>query len=122
MGILKNRPFVLRDIMTFLVLEMLSGLEVDGVSQILTLFKNVADGRRTPAVNIFESLVFVHALAMLCKVSRRNEYLFFFQLVGDLIRTVAVNRHSKDTLHNLGGFGVNQPLVSLFIPEVAVND
>ena len=122
MGILKNRPLVLRDIVAFLILEMLSGLEVDGVSQILTLFQNVADGGRTPAVHIFESLVFVHALAMLCKVSGRNEYLFFFQFVGDLIRTVAVNRHGKDTLHNLGGFGVNQPLVSLLIPEIAVND
>ena len=38
-------------------LEVLSGLEIDGVSQILTLFKNVADGGRTPAVHIFESLV-----------------------------------------------------------------
>ena len=36
MGILKNRPFVLRDIMAFLVLEVLSSLEVDGVSQIFT--------------------------------------------------------------------------------------
>ena len=63
MGILENCPFVLRDIMAFLVLEVLSGLEVDGVSQIFTLFKNVADGGRTPAVHIFESLVFVHALA-----------------------------------------------------------
>ena len=44
--------------MAFLILEMLSGLEIDGVSQILTLIKNVADGGRTPAVNIFESLVF----------------------------------------------------------------
>ena len=43
--------------MTFLVLEVLSGLEIDGVSQIFTLFKNVADGGRTPAVHIFESLV-----------------------------------------------------------------
>ena len=41
--ILKNRPFVLRDIMAFLVLEVLSGLEIDSVSQIFTLFKNVAD-------------------------------------------------------------------------------
>ena len=62
--ILKNRPFVLRDIMAFLVLEVLSGLEVDGVSQIFTLFKNVADGGRTPAVHIFEGLIFVHALAV----------------------------------------------------------
>ena len=29
MGILENRPFVLRDIMAFLVLEVLSSLEVD---------------------------------------------------------------------------------------------
>ena len=107
MSILENCPFVLRDIMAFLVVAVLSCLEIDGVSQIFTLVKNVADGRRTPAVHIFESLVLVHALAMLCKVSGRNEYLFFFQLVGDLIRTVAVNRHGKDTLHHFCGFGVN---------------
>ena len=41
MGILENYPFVLRDIMAFLVLEVLSGLEVDGVSQIFTLFRCV---------------------------------------------------------------------------------
>ena len=50
--------------MAFLVLEVLSGLEVDGVSQIFTLFTNVADGGRTPTVHILESLVFVHALAV----------------------------------------------------------
>ncbi|MBT2146229.1 hypothetical protein KKZ20_16570 [Clostridioides difficile] len=81
--------------MAFLVLEVLSGLEIDGVSQIFTLFKNVADGGRTPAVHIFESLVFVHALAVLGKVSGRNEDFFFFQFAGDLIRTVALNRHGK---------------------------
>ncbi len=32
MGILKDRPFVLRNIMAFLVLKVLSGLEIDGVS------------------------------------------------------------------------------------------
>ena len=42
--ILKNRPFVLRDIMAFLVLEVLSGLEIDGVSQIFTLFTGSAPG------------------------------------------------------------------------------
>ena len=45
--------------------DRLSSLEVDGVSQIFTLFKNVADGGRTPAVHIFESLVFIHTLAVL---------------------------------------------------------
>ena len=82
--------------MAFLVLEVLSGLEIDGVSQIFTLFKNVADGGRTPAVHIFESLILVHALAVLGKVGGRNEDFFFFQLAGDLIRTVALNRHGKD--------------------------
>ena len=122
MGILENCPFVLRDIMAFFVLEVLSGLEIDGVSQILTLFKNVADGGRTPAVHIFESLILVHALAVLGKVSGRNEDFFFFQLAGDLIRTVALNRHDKDALDHISGFGVNQPLVSGFVPEIAVND
>ena len=92
------------------------------MSQILTLIKNVADGGRTPAVHIFESLILVHALAVLGKVSGRNEDFFFFQLAGDLIRTVAVNRHGKDALDHISGFGVNQPLVSGFVPEIAVND
>lgn len=108
--------------MAFLVLEVLSGLEIDGVSQIFTLFKKVADGGRTPAVHIFESLILVHALAVLGKVSGRNENFFFFQLAGDLIRTVALNRHGKDALDHISGFGVNQPLVSGFVPEIAVND
>ena len=59
MGIFENRPFVLRDIMAFLVLEVLSSLEVDGVSQIFTLFKNVADGGRTPAVRMVVRICFV---------------------------------------------------------------
>ena len=62
-----------------------TSLEVDGVSQIFTLFKNVADGGRTPAVHIFEGLIFVHALAVPGKVSGRHEDFFFFQLAGDLI-------------------------------------
>ena len=65
--------------MAFLVLEVLSGLEIDGVSQIFTLFKKVADGGSTPAVHIFESLILVHALAVLGKVSGRNEDFFVFQ-------------------------------------------
>ena len=76
-GILENRPLVLRDIMTFLVLEMLSGLEIDGVSQIFTLFQNVADGGRTPAVLVLELLVLVHTLTMPGKVGRRNKDSFF---------------------------------------------
>ena len=45
MGILKDRPLVLRNIVAFLVLKVLAGLEIDGVPQILSLFQNVHDGR-----------------------------------------------------------------------------
>ena len=50
MSILENCPFVLRDIMAFLVLEVLSGLEVDGVSQIDFIIKNSRDGSVVPSV------------------------------------------------------------------------
>ena len=42
MGILKNCPFVLRDIMAFLVLEVLAGLEVDGTPLIAVQLMGVA--------------------------------------------------------------------------------
>ena len=72
-------------------------------------FKNVADGGRTPAVHIFESLILVHSLAVLGKVSGRNEDFFFFQLAGDLIRTVALNRHGKDALDHLSLIHISEP-------------
>ena len=117
-GILENRPFVLRDIMAFLVLKVLSGLEIDGMTEIFTLVQQIDDSGRTPTVHILESLVFVHALVMLCKVGRGNEYLVLGQLLCNLIRSVAVNRHSKNTLDNLGGVFINNPLVSRLIPEI----
>ena len=45
MGILKDRPLVLRNIVAFLVLKVLAGLKIDGVPQILSFFQNVHDGR-----------------------------------------------------------------------------
>ncbi len=36
------------------------------------------------------------------------------KLAGDLIRTVALNRHGKDALDHFSGFVVYQPLVSGF--------
>ena len=76
MGIFKNRPFVLRHIMAFLVLKMLACFEIDRMPQILTLFKDFYNGRSTPAVHIFESLIFVHTLSKLCKVSRGYQDFF----------------------------------------------
>ena len=56
--------------------------------------------------SIFEGLICVHALAVPGKGSGRNEDFFFFQLAGDLIRTVAVTGSSpKGSVHiyNLDG-------------------
>ena len=78
----------LRQHVPVLSLKCFRGLKVNGVSQILPLFQNIDDGGGTPAIYIFEGLILVHALAMLCKVTGQNEDFFFFQLAGDLIRKI----------------------------------
>ena len=40
MGIFKNRPLALIDIVAFLVFEVLAGFEIDGMPQILPLFQD----------------------------------------------------------------------------------
>lgn len=59
--------------MTFLVLKVLSGLEVDCMTEIFSLVQNVYYGGRTPSVNILESLALVHALIVRCQISGWNE-------------------------------------------------
>ena len=73
MGILENRPFILRNIVALLVLEVLAGLEIAGVSQVFTLLQNIDDSGRTPTVNILKSLVLIYAFTMLCEMSGRDE-------------------------------------------------
>ena len=77
MGVFKDCPLVLWDIVAFLVLVVLPGLEVDRMPQILPLFQNFHHRRGTPAVNILEGLVLVHALTMLGKIGRGDKDLFF---------------------------------------------
>ena len=43
-GVLKNRPFVLRNIVAFLVLEVLAGLEIDSMTKVFTLLENFNHG------------------------------------------------------------------------------
>ena len=42
--------FTFMDIVAFLVLEVLSCLEVDGMAEVLPLFENTHDDRRTPGI------------------------------------------------------------------------
>ena len=62
--IFKDGPFVFGNIMAFLVLEMFPCFEIDGMTEVLALFQNLNNGRRTPTVFINELLVFVDALIM----------------------------------------------------------
>ena len=108
--------------MTFLVLEVLSGLEVDCMTEIFSLVQNIYYGGRTPPVNILESLALVYALIVCCQICGWNKNLLFIQLVCNLIRTHYVNRHLEDTLHNSGRVFIYKPLVSCLVPEIAIND
>ena len=51
--IFKYRPVILRYIMAFLILEMLSGFEVHCMTKILPFLQNTCDGRRAPSIRIF---------------------------------------------------------------------
>ena len=44
MGVLENRPLAFVNIMAFLVLKVLAGLEIDGVAQVFPLFQDVHNG------------------------------------------------------------------------------
>ena len=50
MGVLENRPLAFVNIVAFLVLEVLAGLEIDGVAQVFPLCQYVHNGGRSPAV------------------------------------------------------------------------
>ena len=52
--VLKYHPVILRYIMAFLILEMLSGLEVHCMTKILSFLQNTCNSRRTPAIRIFD--------------------------------------------------------------------
>ena len=105
MGIFKNRPFAFIDIVAFLILEVLAGFEIDCVTEIFPLFENIHDGGGTPAVNILECLVFIHAFAVPRQMNGGDFYLIGGQLLGDLIRAVAFHRHGKNAAHHSGGKG-----------------
>ena len=54
LSVLKHRPVILRYIMAFLILEMLSGLEVHCVTKIFSFLQNTCNSRRAPAIRIFD--------------------------------------------------------------------
>ena len=53
LGALEYRPLIHGNVMAFLVLEVLAGLEVHCVPEVFPLFQNVHDGGRSPSVGVF---------------------------------------------------------------------
>jgi hypothetical protein len=107
--------------MALFVLEVLAGLEVDGMAQVFPFFENVNDGRGTPAVNIFDRLGSVHTLVKSCQMYRWNLNFVLGEPGGDLIGAVARQRHGEDTADNGGDLVIHNPVFPLFVPKVAVN-
>ena len=122
MGVLKNRPLAFVNIVAFLVLEVLAGLEIDGVAQVFPLFQNVHNGGRSPAVGVFDRLRPVYSFVKARQMDSGDFNLCLGQQLGDLIGAVALHRQGKDTAYHFGGFFVHKPVFPFFVPQVAVND
>ena len=120
--VFKDAPFAFMDIVAFLVLEVLSCLEVDGMAEVLSLFENTHDDRRTPGIGVFDGLVFVYALAMPRQMDGRNLDFFSREPSGDLVRTVTVHTHGKDPPYHRGSFLIHHPVSAAFIPKIAIDD
>lgn len=94
---------------------MLSDFKIDRLSEIFTLFEDTHDGGGTPAVNILERLVFIHALAVLRQINGGNPHLAGSQLLGNLVRAMDIHRHGENAAYHSGNFLVNDPFLPFFI-------
>ena len=122
MGILENRPLAFVNIVAFLVLEVLAGLEIDGVAQVFPLFQDVHNGGRSPAVGVFDRLRPVYSFVKACQMDSGDFNLCLGQQLGDLIGAIALHRQGKDAAYHFGGFFVHKPVFPLFVPQIAVDN
>ena len=111
MGVFKNRPLAFVNIVAFLVLEVLAGLEIDGVAQVFPLLQDVHDGGRSPAIGVFDRLRPVYSFVKACQMDSGNFNLCLGQQLGDLIGAVALHRQGKDAAYHFGGFFVHKPVL-----------
>lgn len=122
MGILENRPFAFINIVAFLVLEMLSGLEIDGMAQVFPPFKDIDNGGGRPLAGVFNIPGLVQALTMPRHVDGGHLDFISGQAAGNLKRPIALQCHSVDTSYHVSGLAVHNPVFPLFVPQVAIGD
>ena len=121
MRVLENHPVTFIDIAAFLVLEVFAGLEVDGMPQILTLFEDMDDCGRSPAIGILDVPALVRPLAVVCQMDGGNLDFVLFQPGSDLIGAVSLHGHIEDTADNGGSFIIHHPILPLLVPQIAVD-
>lgn len=76
LGVFDNRPLVLVNIMTFLVLKMLPGLEITGVSQVAGIGQDVDDCGAAPFVGVSDFPCLPQTDAQFLMVVRRDFNVF----------------------------------------------
>ncbi|ETO98524.1 hypothetical protein HMPREF1495_1318 [Lachnoanaerobaculum sp. MSX33] len=119
--IFKDDPLILRNIMTFLIFEVLPSLEINCVTKVLSLLENVHDGGRSPVIRILEGLVLVQALSKPGHVNRRNLDLFLFQQRSNLIGAETFNRPSEYLSDDGSCFRIHDPVIAvMLILEIAI--
>ncbi len=122
MGILKNRPLALVNIVALFILKVLAGLEVDGMPQVFPPFENVYNSGGRPLAGVFDVPGLVQPLVMPRHVNSRHLDFVRGQAAGDLKRAIALQRHSVDASYHISGLAVHNPVFPLFVPEIAIGN
>ena len=87
---------------------MLCGLEVDHISAILLPCEDTGQGRLIPFVAVFlvQRLVFTSSPPPVFHVESGRWNLFVFQIYGDLVSVLPVQKQAENQTDNFRGFFV----------------
>ena len=99
--------------MVSFISEMLCGLEVDHITAILLPCEDMGQRGFVPFVAVFlvQRLVFTSSPPPVFHVESGRWNLFVFQIYGDLVSVLPVQKQAENKADNFGGFFVNQPKI-----------
>ena len=109
MHVFRNLPLASVYIVVSLVAEMLCCLEVDYITAILLSRKDFCQGRLVPFVAVFlvQRLAFARPLPAFFHVESGRWDLLIFQIYGNLVSVLPVQKQAENKADNFGGFFVN---------------
>ena len=111
MHVFRNLPLASVYIVVSFVPEMLCCLEVDYITAILLSRKDFCQGRLVPFIAVFlvQRLAFCRSPPPVFHVESRGWDLLIFQIYGNLVSVLPVQKQAENKADNFGGFFVNQP-------------